>query len=90
MIGSVMVDLEVLRNVCHMCPSLVTVLFSSAVRDIRPNHPCAGPSRRVDGSPVVCTGECVMEAEVDVDVSGGLGEGEDELCLQLVEESVEW
>ncbi len=81
LIGSIMVDLEVLRNVGHMCPSLVTVLFSSAVRDIRPNHPCASPSRRVDGRPVVCTGKCAMEAKIDVDGAGGLGEGENELCL---------
>ena len=81
LISSVMVDLEVLRNVGHVCPSLVTVLFSSAVRDIRPNHPCAGPSRRVDGSPVACTGECAMEAKIHVDGSSGLGESENELCL---------
>ena len=90
MISPVMVDLEVLRNVGHVCPSLVTVLFSSAVRDIRPNHPCAGPSRRVDGSPVVCTGECVMEAEVDVDGVSGLSEFKDELSLCFAKESVKW
>ena len=88
MISSVMVGLKVLRNVGHVCPSLVAVLFSSAVWDIRPNHPSTGPSRRVDGSPVVCSGEYVMEAEVGVDGVSGLSEFKDELSLCFVEESV--
>ena len=90
MISSVMVGLKVLRNVCHECPSLVAVLFSSAVWDIRPNHPSTSPSRRVDGSPVVCAGEWEMEAEVGVDGVSGLSEFKDELSLCFVEESVKW
>ena len=85
-----MVGLKVLWNVRHMCPSLVAVLFSSAVWDIRPNRPSTGPSRRIDGGPVVCGGEWEMEAEVDVDGVSGLSEFKDELSLCFVEESVKW
>ena len=85
-----MIGMEVLGNVSHVSPALVVILFRSATGDIRPDHPGAGTSRRVDGRPMLCDGKWAVKVEVGVDGIGGCVELNDKLCLNLIEKIVEW
>ena len=68
-----------------MGPSNLTVLFGCGVWYVGPHHPCACPGRRVVRDPVVGVWKVAMELEIVLCDVASAGEGDDELCLEIVQ-----
>ena len=86
LIVEVMVLVKVLWNVPHMGPALLAILLRSAVWHVGPHYPCACARGFAGGSPILCVGERLVEAEVGWWRAVKMRNAKDETGLKLVED----